>query len=87
MVKLFSSIRCKKDYKPTKRTAVALAVALHLDMPTIQDLLSRAGLALSRSNTFDLIVAYFIEKGNYSFIDIDAALFKYGQPTLGNCEK
>jgi O-acetyl-ADP-ribose deacetylase (regulator of RNase III) len=85
--KLFSSIRCKKDYKPTKRTAVALAVSLHLDMPTMQDLLSRAGLALSRSNTFDLIVAYFIEKGNYSFIDIDAALFKYGQPTLGNCEK
>lgn len=85
--KLFSSIRCKKDYKPTKRTAVALAVALHLDMPTMQDLLSRAGLALSRSNTFDLIVAYFVEKGNYSFIDIDAALFEYGQPTLGNCEK
>lgn len=84
--KLFSSIRCKKDYKPTKRTAVALAVALHLDMPTMQDLLSRAGLALSRSNTFDLIVAYFVEKGNYSFIDIDAALFEYGQPTLGNSE-
>lgn len=81
--KLFSRIRCKQDYQPTKKTAVALAVALHLDLATARDLLARAGLALSPSNCFDLIVSYFIEQGVYDINAINAALFRYGEPLLG----
>jgi len=84
--KLFSSIRCKKDYKPKKKTAVAFAIALELDMPTMLDLLSRAGIAFSESNKFDLIIAYFVTNRIYDIFRIDAALFKYGQPTLGSEE-
>lgn len=81
--KVFSRIRCKKDYKPKKKTAVAFAIALQLDMPTMTDLLSRAEIAFSPSNKFDLIITYFITNKVYDIYEINAALFKYGQPILG----
>ncbi len=81
--KVFSRIRCKSDYKPGKKTAVAFAVALELDLPTTLDLLSRAEIAFSPSNRFDLIVTYFITNRIYDIYEINAALFKYGQPILG----
>ena len=81
--KLFSRIRCKPDYRPKKKTALAFAIALELDMPTVTDLLSRAEIALSPSSTFDLIISYFINNRIYDIYEINAALFKYGQPILG----
>ncbi len=81
--KVFSRIRCKVDYKPKKKTAVAFAVALELDLPTTLDLLSRAEIAFSPSSRFDLIVTYFITNKIYDIYEINAALFKYGQPILG----
>lgn len=81
--KVFSRIRCKEDYKPKKKTAVAFAIALQLDMPTMLDLLSRAEIAFSPSNKFDLIITYFVTHGIYDIFEINAALFKYGQPILG----
>ncbi len=82
--KVFSRIRCKADYKPRKKTAVAFAIALELDLKTTLDLLSRAGIAFSPSDAFDLIVSYFITNRNYDIYEINAALFKYGQPVLGD---
>ena len=81
--KVFSRIRCKEDYKPKKKTAVAFAIALELDLPTTLDLLSRAEIAFSPSSRFDLIVTYFITNKIYDIFEINAALFKYGQPILG----
>ena len=81
--KVFSRIRCKNDYKPKKKTAVAFAIALKLDFSTMLDLLSRAEIALSPSNKFDLIITYFVTNGNYDIYEINAALFEYGQPILG----
>ncbi len=81
--KLFSRIRCKEDYKPKKRTAVAFAIALELDLPTTLDLLSRAEIAFSPSSRFDLIVTYFITNKIYDIYKINTALFQYGQPILG----
>lgn len=81
--KVFSRIRCKTDYKPKKKTAVAFAIALKLDMPAMLDLLSRAEIAFSPSNKFDLIITYFVTHGHYDIFEINAALFKYGQPILG----
>lgn len=81
--KVFSRIRCKKDYKPKKKTAVAFAIALELDMPATLDLLARAEITFSPSNRFDLIVTYFITNKIYDIYEINAALFKYGQPILG----
>ena len=81
--KVFSRIRCKADYKPKKKTALAFAIALELDLPTTLDLLSRAELTFSPSSQFDLIVSYFITHKNYNIFEINATLFKYDQPILG----
>ena len=81
--KVFSKIRCKKDYKPSKKTAVAFAVALKLDMPEMLDLLACAGIALSKSDKFDLIITYCVQNGIYDIYKINAILFDYGQPILG----
>ncbi|MBR6707158.1 MAG: macro domain-containing protein [Clostridia bacterium] len=80
--KLFSGIRCKKNYHPKKKTAVALAIALELSMDETADLLARAGYALSPNDRFDVIIAYFISRRFYSVWEINAALFKYGEQTL-----
>lgn len=81
--KLFSRIRCKADYKPTKKTAVAFAVALELPMPEMLDLLACAGITLSKSDKFDLIISYCVQNGIYDIFEINAVLFQYGQPILG----
>ena len=81
--KVFSSIKCKKDYKPSKKTAVSFAIALKLDMAATKDLLGRAGFALSPSSKFDLIISYFVEKKIYDIYEINAALFEYDEPILG----
>lgn len=81
--KHFSKIRSNVNYKPTKKTALALAIALHLDLDETTDLLARAELALSPSNRGDLIVKYFIERQKYDIWEINSMLFKFGQPTLG----
>ena len=84
--KVFSRIRCRQDYRPTKKTAVAFSIALELDMPTMLDLLSRAEIAFSPSNRFDLIISYFVTHRKYDIFEINAVLFEYGQPTLGYME-
>jgi O-acetyl-ADP-ribose deacetylase (regulator of RNase III)/transcriptional regulator with XRE-family HTH domain len=81
--KLFSKIRTGKGYMPSKRTAVALAIALELDVEETEDLLKRAGFALSQSQLFDVIVSFFIENGIYDIDQINGALFAKDQPLLG----
>ena len=81
--KHFSKIRSNIDYSPSKKTALALAIALELSLDETKDLLARAGLALSPSMVSDRIIEYCIETCNYDIYEINCILFKYDQPTLG----
>ncbi len=83
--KLFSKIRTGKGYMPGKRTIIALAIALELTLEETDDLLLKAGYALSHSQKFDVIVEYFIVSGKYDIFEINEVLFKYDQPLLGAC--
>ena len=80
--KLFSKIRSNPAYQPSKATALALAIALELNLDETRDFIGRAGYALSHSSKADIIVEYFIRHGEYDLFTINATLFAFQQTPL-----
>ena len=80
----FSKIRSDASYRPTKRTVLALAIALELDLPETQTLLERAGFALSHASKQDLVVEYCVTHGIYDIMQVDALLYAFDLPTIGS---
>lgn len=80
---LFAKLRKDDHYQPTKRTALALAFALELNLDDTNALLSRAGYTLSHSSKFDVIVEYFLVNDIHDIFQVNEALYAYDQPLLG----
>ena len=81
--RLFSKIRSNAGYAPSKSTVLALTIGLRLSVKDAQDLLARAGFAFSPCDTRDLIVRYFLEKGDHDIARVNAALYDFDQSLLG----
>lgn len=80
--RLFSKIRGDEEYVPSKKTAIAFCMALHLEPEEAKKLLAAAGYTLSASSRFDLIVKYLMEKNEYNVHFANIVLEDYGEGTL-----
>ncbi len=81
---VFSRIRCSENYIPTKRTVLALAIGLKLNLDDARDLLASAGYALTDNIAIDLIVRFCIENEIYNMFEVNQIVFKYTQSYLGS---
>lgn len=80
--KLFSKIRSNRHYQPSKNTAMALGLALELDLKAFNDLIAKAGYTLSASSKTDLIIQYYIDRKVYDLFEINTTLFEFTNRTL-----
>lgn len=81
---MFSKIRCKEDYIPTKSIMLSLAVGMHLTVQETERLLASGNQLLSMSDTGDLIVRFFMDQGVYNLDVYNEYLFEYHQHILGS---
>ncbi|MCM3665149.1 hypothetical protein M3204_12085 [Mesobacillus subterraneus] len=79
----FSKIRSNPEYRPSKNTVIALALALELNKKETDKLLSSAGYSLSDSETFDLVIQFCIERKIYEIEQVNYALDYFSQKPLG----
>ena len=76
--RLFNKIK-NPEYHPSKKNALALAIALELNIEETEELIDRAGYSLSCSNKRDIIVAYCIKNGEYDIFKINSILYAFGE--------
>jgi len=81
--RLYSKIISDKYYKPSKDTAIAIAMGLKLTLAEANDLLKRSGYSLSHSIRRDVIIEYFFIEKEYDVDLLNSILFELSEKTLG----
>ena len=84
--KLFNKIRNDANYQPSKRTALLIAIALKLNVQEAQELLGKAGFALTHCSKTDLIIECCMLNGIYDIIEINEMLDAFGLQTLNKLQ-
>ena len=74
--KLFSKIKCNKNYIPRKNIIIKFCFSLKLTPPDANVLLNSAGYSLSK-NKFDGLILYCLENKIYDLNIINDYLFTY----------
>ena len=82
--RIFSKLRSDKNYMPSKRKILAIAIALECDFKEANTLLHRAGYHLSSSSEEDVVIGYFFDNKIYDLFLINEVLDYYGFKTLGD---
>ncbi len=75
---VYSKLQSDKNYQPSKTTALALCLSLHLSVEKTEELLRSAGYVLSPSSLSDMIIKACIINKEYDLIQIDLYLFENG---------
>lgn len=81
--KHFSKIKNNPDYRPSKITAIAFALAFELDIDETDDFIGKAGYKLTHSSRFDIIIEYCIENKIYNVIEVNDILYDFGENLIG----
>lgn len=81
--KHFSKIKNNPDYKPSKVTAIAFALAFELDLDETDDFIGKAGYKLTHSSRFDIIIEYCIENKIYDVLEVNNILYDFGENLIG----
>jgi hypothetical protein len=64
----------EKSYKPSKNTVISFAIALELSLKETQSLLATVGFTLSKSSKFDIIIEYFLLRGEYNIFTVNSVV-------------
>lgn len=81
--KHFSKIKNNPDYRPSKITAIAFALAFELDLDETDDFIGKAGYKLTHSSRFDIIIEYCIENKIYDVLEVNDILYDFGENLIG----
>ena len=81
--RLFSKMISNHKYKPSKDTAIALALALKLSLDEANDILSRAGYAFSHSDMRDIVIEFFFKEKIQNLFDLNEVLYKLKLKIIG----
>ena len=74
--RIISKLKKDKKYQPSRSTAILMAIGLRLNIEETNELLMKAGYALSHSRVEDLIVEFFIRRKIYDLYLINLALYE-----------
>lgn len=80
--KLYSKMKNDTDYRPSKRTAIAVILALELPYDKAIELLQSAGFSLSDASKFDVIIKYFMLEQESDLTYINEILYHYNESPL-----
>ena len=68
------------EYHPSKKNALALAIALELNVEELKEFIDKAGYSLTRSDKRDIIVHYCVVNKQYDILEINSILHAFEQP-------
>ena len=80
--KVFSDIRTRENYQPSKKTAIALALALKLSLEDTQNFLATAGYTLSDAIELDAAIINCIRRKIFDIDAVNDELYEKNLPTF-----